>query len=116
MRLNYILGIGIILALVGASLLVAFGFLYVKPYINVRTYEEAVCSVVSQDSTFRTLVNCQCAADGSSACVSQYPCIKVFVNYTRVDGVQVENAALYDSYETFHIQDSALRVTAGCIN
>lgn len=109
MRLNYVLGVGIILALVGASLLVAFGFLYVKPYINVRTYEEAECRVVSQDSTFRTLVTCQCAADGSSTCVSQYPCVKVFVNYTRVDGVQVENAALYDSYETFHIQDSALR-------
>lgn len=109
MRLNYILGIGIVLALVSASLLVAFGFLYVKPYINVRTYKETVCTTVSQDHSMRQLVTCQCAADGSSTCVSQYPCIKVWVNYTRVDSVFVENATLYDSYETFHIQQSALQ-------
>src|SRR6218665_906278 len=110
MRLNYILGIGIVLALVSASLLVAFGFLYVKPYINVRTYKETVCTTVSQDHSMRQPVTCQCAADGSSTCVSQYPCIKVWVNYTRVDSVFVENATLYDSYETFHIQQSALQV------
>lgn len=109
MKVNFVLGFGIVLALVGASLLVAFGFLYVQPYLNVWTYEETVCTVVSQGIAFQELVVCQCAADGSSTCVSRYPCIRVSVNYTRVDGMLVENATLYDSYETFHIQDSALR-------
>ena len=35
MKLNYVLGLGIVLSLVCVSLLIAFGFLYLKPYRNV---------------------------------------------------------------------------------
>ena len=109
MKLNYLLGIGIVLALVGASLLVAFGFLYIKPYINVRNFKEATCTTIQSFPTGQE-VPCQCAADGSSSCVSFYPCLKIWVNFTKTEHSDTRNVTLYDSYETYFLQRETLQV------
>jgi len=108
-RINYILGIGIVLALIGASLLVAFGLLYVRPYVYMRHLVAAVCSTQEGRMT-GDVVSCTCASDGSGSCMSQYPCFRVSVNYTTEEGLAVVNATLYDSYETYTIQSSAQQV------
>lgn len=108
MKLNYLLGIGIVLALVGASLLVAFGFLYIKPYINVRNFKEATCTTIQSFPTGQE-VPCQCAADGSSSCVSFYPCLKIWVNFTKTEHSDTRNVTLYDSYETYFLQRETLQ-------
>jgi len=109
-RSNYLLGAGILLALIGASLLVAFGLLYVQPYIDIRHLVESEC--MTEDTVFADeLVSCTCASDASGSCMSQYPCIHISVNYTKESGDVVFNATLYDSYETYILQSSAQQVS-----
>lgn len=110
MRTSYCLGFGIVIALIGATLLVALGLLYVKPYVYVRHLEQSSCTVSYIDLTYET-VKCTCTTDGSSSCQSQYPCIKVLVNFSMETGDSVINATLYDSYETYVLQKNALQVT-----
>jgi len=108
-RSNYILGAGILLALIGASLLVAFGLLYVQPYIDIRHLVESKC-VTEEPAVVVGETTCTCASDGSGSCTSRYPCIHIIVNYTvEVDDV-VHNATLYDSYETYILQRAAQQV------
>lgn len=105
-RTNYILGTGIVLALIGASLLVAFGLLYVRPYIYIRHMTAAECTTNAAAGT-GDLVPCTCASDGTGSCTSQYPCLHIAVNYTTEhDDTVIVNATLYDSYETFTIQST----------
>ena len=108
-RSNYLLGAGILLALIGASLLVAFGLLYVQPYIDIRHLVESRCttemSTVAEDQ-----VPCTCASDASGSCTSQYPCVHIIVNYTVESEDVVLNATLYDSYETYILQSPARQV------
>lgn len=108
MRINYCLGFGIILALIGASLLVAFGLLYVKPYVYIRHMEQSICAM-SHSEYANEYVKCTCTTDGSSSCLSHYPCIKVLVNFSVENGESVINATLYDSYETYTLQKNALQ-------
>lgn len=105
MKFNYILGIGILLSLVGISLLLSFGFLYVRPYIDIRNFKETLCRTVSITMDPTSVVNCQCAADGSTSCESQYPCVWARVNFSDIStGETLVNATLYDSYETYILQ------------
>lgn len=109
MRTSYCLGFGIVLALIGASLLVAFGLLYVKPYVYIRHMEQSSCMASYSEQT-NEMVKCTCTTDGSSSCQSQYPCVKVLVNFSTVEEEFVTNATLYDSYETYSLQKNALQV------
>lgn len=109
MKLNWVLGAGIILALVGASLLVSFGLLYLRPHLDVRHLVEGHCEVGSVVLT-EDYVQCTCASDGSSSCLSVYPCLHITVNVSRGGDLVSDNATLYDSYETFVLQSSALQV------
>ena len=110
-RSNYILGAGILLALIGASLLVAFGLLYVQPYIDIRHLVESECTTEEEQAAWHhTTVSCTCASDGSGSCTSRYPCIHIVVNYTVEFGDVVFNATLYDSYETYNLQRAAQQV------
>lgn len=104
MRINWTLGLGIVLGLIGASFLVAFGVLYVKPYMQVNTMISTTCTTWNVTVTDE-LVICTCASsDGGASCLSQYPCVKVWVNYTTIKGDLISNATLYDSHETFLLQ------------
>ena len=108
-RSNYILGAGILLALIGASLLVAFGLLYVQPYIDIRHLVESGC--MTEEAAVVGEATCTCASDGSGSCTSRYPCIHIIVNYTVEFGDDiVHNATLYDSYETYILQRAAQQV------
>ena len=110
MRFNLVLALGILLGLIGASLLVAFGLWYVKPYMKVRDMVGTQCTT---HETFppNELVKCTCAPDGSSSCLSQYPCLKVWVNMTIEGGQVLDNITLYDSYETFQFQQPTMQVS-----
>ena len=110
MRINWLLGLGIILGLIGASLMVAFGVLYVKPYTQVNSMKKTQC-VTWNVTVTSDLVACTCASsDGRASCLSHYPCVKVWVNFTTEDGVLVTNATLYDSHNTFFLQRPAQQV------
>ena len=106
------LGVGIVLGVLGASLLVAFGFLYIKPYTKVKHMRETQCIAVNL-TVHSELLNCPCSDD----CVAKYPCLQVRVNYTQkvtsqerkeadveVDDVIVRDVILFDSYETYSRQ------------
>ncbi|ELU12170.1 hypothetical protein CAPTEDRAFT_204716 [Capitella teleta] len=108
MRVNLLLALGILLGLMGASLLVAFGLWYVKPYMRIRDMQGGTCTTHVAFTTDE-LVTCTCAQDRSSSCLSQYPCLKVWVNITTEDGVQLDNVTVYDSYETFQFQHPTLQ-------
>ena len=110
MRFNLVLALGILLGLIGASLLVAFGLWYVKPYMRVRDMVGTQCTTHVTFST-NQLVKCTCAQDGSSSCLSQYPCLKVWVNLTTESGQVLDNITVYDSYETFQFQQAAMQVS-----
>jgi len=110
-RSNYLLGAGILLALIGASLLVAFGLLYVQPYIDIRHLVESECTT-ERRALAENSVSCTCASDASGSCTSQYPCIHIIVNYTMESDDVVLNATLYDSYETYILQSPAQQVVA----
>jgi len=112
-RSNYLLGAGILLALIGASLLVAFGLLYVQPYIDIRHLVESKCTTELR-AFAEDYVSCTCASDASGSCTSQYPCIHIIVNYTAETEDVVLNATLYDSYETYILQSPAQQVTWLC--
>jgi len=109
-RSNYILGAGILLALIGASLLVAFGLLYVQPYIDIRHLVESDC--MTETAAVGDTVSCTCASDGSGSCTSRYPCIHIIINYTVESDDVVHNATLYDSYETYILQRAARQVNS----
>ena len=113
MRLNLLLGFGIILGLIGATLLVALGILYVKPFIKVRDMKLTTCTAASTILTDE-LVTCTCASDGSQSCLSRYPCLKLWVNFTTLSGEEITNVTLYDSYETFTLQHEVLKVSDIC--
>ena len=102
------LGSGIVLGLLGASLLVAFGVLYVKPYVKVKNMIRTDC-VITNTSVSSELVACKCDEDDDQ-CISNYPCLSVTVNYTRRNGVVRHDVRLYDSHDTFVLQDSAQQV------
>ena len=105
-----VLSLGIFVGVLGASLLVGFGVLYLKPYLQVRTMEEADCAVISNDVNVIP-VTCMCAPDGSSSCHSRYPCLRLKVTLFDQHRVQeLQNITLYDSYETFLLQRNALQV------
>jgi len=109
-RSNYLLGAGILLALIGASLLVAFGLLYVQPYIDIRHLVESECT--TEKTAFEgNKASCTCASDASGSCQSSYPCIHIIVNYTVESDDVVFNATMYDSYETYILQRAAQQVT-----
>lgn len=114
MRMNLLLGFGIILGLIGATLLVALGILYVKPYSKVRNMKLTMCTVSATVLTDE-LVTCACASDSSQSCLSRYPCLKLWVNYTTGSGggsggEAVINATLYNSYDTFVLQHTVHKV------
>ena len=96
-------------ALIGASLLVAFGLLYVQPYIDIRHLVESEC-MTEEPTVVVGEATCTCASDGSASCMSRYPCIHIFVNYTLESDDVVHNATLYDSYETYILQRTAQQV------
>ena len=136
-----ILGLGIFLGVVGASLLLGFGIGYVKPYMDVKSMKSGHCVVAGAESE-KPLVTCACGRDAGS-CHSQYPCLKIVVNLTidlkdlpngaklltdvnnkNIDSdalpmvisnsqehVTIHNITLYDSYETFQLQHQARKVT-----
>ena len=139
MRINLLLSLGILLGLIGASLLVAFAILYVKPYMMVRTMILTTCTT-SDSFSPEGVVTCTCANDGSS-CRSGYPCLRLLVNFTREhsrDEAELEsqevssstsseetevrssfashsqylvtNASLYNNFETFILQRHAMQV------
>jgi len=112
-RSNYILGAGILLALIGASLLVAFGLLYVQPYIDIRHLVESDC--MTEQAAIIGETSCTCASDGSGSCTSRYPCIHIVVNYTVEFDDVVHNTTLYDSYETYVLQRAAQQVNCPSI-
>lgn len=105
---NIILCVGICLGVLGACLLVGFGVRYLKPYLEVRTMEKGQCTVTSTtgiiEQQFRK-VTCKCGRDSTSPCRSQYYCVKVMVNFTSKDVVLMHNVTLYDSPETFLVQN-----------
>ena len=112
---NIILCVGICLGVLGACLLVGFGVRYLKPYLQVRTMEKGQCSV-TYEAGLDTLVACRCGRDSTSQCRSQYYCVKVMVNFTSRDTVIMHNVTLYDSHETFLLQDpTELQVSIQCI-
>ena len=100
------LGLGIVLGVLGAALLVAFGFLYIKPYTKVKDMAQTLC-VATNVTLAPQLRKCPCGSD----CEATYPCLQVRVNYTRKSGSAdddvISDAILYDSYETYSIQRSA---------
>ena len=77
---SVILGLGIFLGVVGASLLLGFGIGYVKPYMDVKSMKSGHC-VVALAENEKPLVTCVCGRDAGS-CHSQYPCLKILVNLT----------------------------------
>ena len=108
---NIILCVGICLGVLGACLLVGFGVRYLKPYLQVRTMEKGLCTVSDvQLPGPEHIVPCRCGRDSTSQCRSQYYCAKVLVNFTMKDNVIMNNVTLYDSYETFLLQDPTRQV------
>jgi len=107
-RSNYLLGAGILLALIGASLLVAFGLLYVQPYIDIQHLVQSECT--TEKTKLGDTVSCTCASDASGSCTSRYPCIHITVNYTTESDDVILNATVYDSYETYVLQESGQQV------
>jgi len=115
-RSNYLLGAGILLALIGASLLVAFGLLYVQPYIDIRHLVESECTTEAT-ALISSSVSCRCASDASGSCTSHYPCLHIVVNYTvESDDDIVLNATLYDSYETYILLSPAQQVNPSFVS
>ena len=103
------LGCGIVLGLIGASLLVAFGILYVKPFMHVKDMVETQC--VTDNHTLSDPVLCQCEDDRASSCESKFPCLIIYVNFTIVDGGRVaSNVSLYDDHDTYLLQDKTTQV------
>jgi len=104
-RSHIIFGIGIGVGLLGACLLVAFGFQYLKPYLQVRSMEEGLCTVTqSVEASDIRKVMCRCSRDSKAQCVSYYPCVSLLVNVTASDSdVSLHNVTLYDSYETYRL-------------
>ena len=99
-------GVGIFVGLLGACLLIAFGVQYLKPYLQVRTMEEATCTVSLGVENLKEIhtVTCQCSRDSKSQCLSHYPCITILVNVTATKSdTMLHNVTLYDSFETFRL-------------
>lgn len=109
MKFNYLLGVGIVLSLIGASLLVALGFLYIKPFMSTRNYVKGQCRLEYKNTT-NQMVQCQCSADGNNRCTSVYPCAKVRVNLTTSASSVHYSLILYDSYETYDLQKKTFHV------
>lgn len=102
------LGVGIVLGVLGAALLVAFGFLYIKPYTKVKDMTQTLCVVSNVTIAPQLLTTCPCGSD----CSTSYPCLQVRVNYTRGDDEAddtdvISDVMLYESYETYSLQRSA---------
>ncbi|KAK2183719.1 hypothetical protein NP493_298g00043 [Ridgeia piscesae] len=105
LRHKVILGLGIVLGVIGASLMVLLGVLYVGPYVRTKSMRRTTCTATSATHYDDTIVRCSCASDG---CRSSYPCLKVLVNFTTTDGEQVSNATLYNSLDTYELQGATL--------
>lgn len=109
MKVNYFLGFGIVLAVVGATFLVAFGVVYIKPYMLVHGMRETRCT--SAADFLAPPVHCMCSGVGVSQCVSSYPCYKIWVNFTMATGDVIDNITLYDSYDTYLLLSEKQQVT-----
>ena len=84
LRHKVILGLGIVLGVIGASLMVLLGVLYVGPYVRTKSMRRTTCTATSATHYDDTIVRCSCASDG---CRSSYPCLKVRLTpATRVSG------------------------------
>lgn len=105
LRHKVILGLGIVLGVIGASIMVLLGVLYVGPYVRTKAMRRTTCSPTTATHFDKRPVRCSCASDG---CRSSYPCLKVLVNFTTTDGEQVSNATLYNSLDTFELQGDKL--------
>ena len=110
MKFNYLLGLGILLSLIGATLLLALGILYIRPFIDTRNYAKGDCLVTSKNTTSKRIV-CQCSADGNQPCTSTYPCARVRVQLTTSRSSVHPNIILYDSYETYTLQKVSYHVS-----
>ncbi len=75
-----VLGVGIFLGVVGASLLLGFGIGFVKPYMDVKHLRPGRCEVAFVNYMDK-IVTCECGRDAGS-CRSKYPCVRVLVNLT----------------------------------
>lgn len=85
---TFVVGLGIFLGVVGASLLLGFGLAYVKPYMDVKNMRSGQCAVTLAANE-EPFVTCACGRDAGS-CHSKYPCLKILVNMT----VQMEDITL----------------------
>ena len=99
-----ILGLGIFLGVVGASLLLGFGIGYIKPYMDVKNMKPGHCVVALAESE-KPLVTCACGRDAGS-CHSQYPCLKILVNLTVDTELLPKGASLTSDSDTQNESDS----------
>lgn len=105
--------LGIALFILGVTLLVVFGVLFVRPAVNDTQLKSARCKVIS---SFKTGVDMSC--DCGRYCSSKYPCLEIQVSYDA-DGKE-NTAYLYknvfadknqcsaqpcDSVESFNEED-----------
>lgn len=92
--------LGIMLFLLGVTLLIVFGVLIVRPALNDTQLKSARCKVISSDMT-EDDKSCDCGR----YCTSKYPCLEIRVSY-KADGT--ENTAYL--YEDVYVDKNQVKI------
>ena len=104
----FLLSLSIILCLAGCSLLLAFGVMFLKPYMTVRHLTRTMCYLKSHTEE-HSFVPCSCISVGRD-CVSYLPCVHIYVNVTLEHRMMATNVTLYDNIETYQKMQSSSKV------
>ena len=103
-----LLSLAIMLCLLGSSLLLAFGFMFLKPYMVVQHLTRSMCSLrpIREQSSYRP---CTCVS-ADEDCVSYFPCLHLSVDITLKSGQVIQNVTFYDQLETYLQMHSTSKV------
>ena len=105
----FLLSLSITLCLAGCSLLLAFGVMFLKPYLTVRHLTRTMCYLTSHTEE-HSFVPCSCISVGRD-CVSYLPCVHIYVSVKLKNGKMASNVTLYDNIETYQHMQSTSRVS-----
>ena len=94
-----LLSLAVTLCLAGTSLLLAFGFMFLKPYMIVQHLTRSICSLTTiRDQS--PYIPCTCMS-ADEDCVSYFPCLHLYVDVTMESGQIIQNVTFYDQLDTY---------------
>lgn len=96
--------IAVSLLLVSVGMLIAFGILFVKPYLRTSAYSTTKCRPVNVTDHGNLSCTCNHGNDDGD-CLAEFPCIEIEVEYYLANSTTTHHSRLFQYYTDDYINE-----------